>query len=152
MEPVSILAILVLNAAVGVWQSRSAQDSLDALKKLQPDSACVVRNGEWYHIISTSTRLIVSYFYFACVFVGDAANDRMGRAELLLVLYRMYPTCLGVLILGLMNAPACFVSCLSIVSPHVCQELVAVCVVENTHTICQLGRLTVHPLFCAMGT
>lgn len=46
MEPASILAILVLNAAVGVWQSRSAQDSLDALKKLQPDNACVVRDGE----------------------------------------------------------------------------------------------------------
>lgn len=45
MEPVSILAILILNAAVGVWQTRSAQDSLDALKKLQPDSACVVRDG-----------------------------------------------------------------------------------------------------------
>ncbi|CAM9628969.1 unnamed protein product [Scytosiphon promiscuus] len=46
VEPASILAILVLNAAVGVWQSRSAQDSLDALKKLQPDNACVVRDGE----------------------------------------------------------------------------------------------------------
>lgn len=46
VEPASILAILVLNAAVGVWQSRSAQDSLDALKKLQPDNACVIREGE----------------------------------------------------------------------------------------------------------
>lgn len=51
VEPASILAILVLNAAVGVWQTRSAQDSLDALKKLQPDSACVVRDGESYNLL-----------------------------------------------------------------------------------------------------
>ncbi|CAN0376849.1 unnamed protein product, partial [Discosporangium mesarthrocarpum] len=45
-EPLSILTILVLNAAVGVWQSLSAQDSLEALKKLQPENACVIRDGE----------------------------------------------------------------------------------------------------------
>jgi P-type Ca2+ transporter type 2C len=47
VEPVSIVLILALNAVIGVWQSRSAQDSLDALRKLQPDTACVLRGGQW---------------------------------------------------------------------------------------------------------
>jgi ATPase, P-type (transporting), HAD superfamily, subfamily IC len=47
MEPIVILAILVLNAAVGVWQSRQAEGSLDALKKLQPSLTCVLRDGKW---------------------------------------------------------------------------------------------------------
>lgn len=58
VEPASILAILVLNAAVGVWQSRSAQDSLDALKKLQPDNACVVRDGEISLPLHTASALM----------------------------------------------------------------------------------------------
>lgn len=44
VEPSVILAILVLNAAVGVWQSQSAADSLAALKKLQARLATVVRD------------------------------------------------------------------------------------------------------------
>lgn len=47
MEPLIILAILVLNAAVGVWQSRQAEGSLEALKKLQPSLATVMRDGVW---------------------------------------------------------------------------------------------------------
>jgi Ca2+-transporting ATPase len=47
MEPLIILAILFLNAAVGVWQSRQAEGSLEALKKLQPSLATVLRDGEW---------------------------------------------------------------------------------------------------------
>lgn len=47
VEPLVILAILVLNAAVGVWQSRSAEGSLEALKRLQPSLATVMRDGKW---------------------------------------------------------------------------------------------------------
>lgn len=46
-EPSIILAILILNALVGIWQNKSAESSLDALKKLQPDTACVLREGKW---------------------------------------------------------------------------------------------------------
>lgn len=48
-EPVVIAGILVINAVVGALQSRSAESSLEALKKLQPTAACVRRNGEWIH-------------------------------------------------------------------------------------------------------
>jgi Ca2+-transporting ATPase len=47
VEPLVILAILVLNAAVGVWQSQSASSSLDALQQLQPTLCTVKRNGNW---------------------------------------------------------------------------------------------------------
>eukprot|EP00557_Chaetoceros_sp_GSL56_P009848 CAMPEP_0176481274 /NCGR_PEP_ID=MMETSP0200_2-20121128/2730_1 /TAXON_ID=947934 /ORGANISM="Chaetoceros sp., Strain GSL56" /LENGTH=1135 /DNA_ID=CAMNT_0017877463 /DNA_START=117 /DNA_END=3522 /DNA_ORIENTATION=+ len=48
IEPADvILAILFLNAAVGVWQSRQAEGSLEALKKLQPSLTCVLRDGKW---------------------------------------------------------------------------------------------------------
>ena len=47
VEPIVILAILVLNAIVGVWQGKSAEGSLEALKKLQPSLATVLRNGKW---------------------------------------------------------------------------------------------------------
>lgn len=47
VEPLVILAILILNAAVGVWQSQSASDSLDALLKMQPTLSEPLRDGEW---------------------------------------------------------------------------------------------------------
>ena len=47
-EPIIIISILTINAAVGVWQSKSAEDSLEALKRLQPDTACVLREGVWH--------------------------------------------------------------------------------------------------------
>lgn len=47
VEPFVILAILILNAAVGVWQTSSAQGSLDALQKMQPAVATVLRDGSW---------------------------------------------------------------------------------------------------------
>lgn len=47
VEPFVIMAILVLNAAVGVWQSKSAEDSLEALQKMQPTLATALRDGEW---------------------------------------------------------------------------------------------------------
>jgi Ca2+-transporting ATPase len=48
-EPLVILAILVLNSVVGALQSRSAESSLEALKKLQPATASVLRNGGWVY-------------------------------------------------------------------------------------------------------
>ena len=47
VDPVVICLILVSNAAVGVWQEASADDSLAALKKLQPEQCCCKRDGEW---------------------------------------------------------------------------------------------------------
>jgi len=45
VEPFVILAILVINAAIGVIQSQSADDSLRALQQLQPSICRVVRDG-----------------------------------------------------------------------------------------------------------
>jgi Ca2+-transporting ATPase len=50
VEPLVILIILVANAFVGVWQESNAEKALDALKKLQPDSAMVLREGSWQSI------------------------------------------------------------------------------------------------------
>lgn len=45
VEPAVICAILLINAAVGVWQESSAASALDALKRLQPDKCRVLRDG-----------------------------------------------------------------------------------------------------------
>lgn len=68
VEPLVILAILVLNAAVGVWQSQSASDSLEALQKLQPTLATVVRNGG----------TTMAEFDAATVVPGDILEIRVG--------------------------------------------------------------------------
>eukprot|EP01041_Mallomonas_annulata_P012034 gene12034-25221_t len=47
VEPLIILSILVLNAVVGILQKQSAESALDALKNLQPDFSCVLRDGVW---------------------------------------------------------------------------------------------------------
>ena len=44
-EPVLILLIVVLNAAIGVFQENKAEKALDALKNLSAPHARVVRNG-----------------------------------------------------------------------------------------------------------
>lgn len=44
VEPMVIVAILILNAGVGVWQSQSASDSLKALEDLQAAECTVLRN------------------------------------------------------------------------------------------------------------
>jgi P-type Ca2+ transporter type 2C len=66
VEPMVILTILVLNAAVGVWQSQSAQGSLEALQRMQPALATVFRNG---HASSMEASQLVP---------GDVLEIRVG--------------------------------------------------------------------------
>jgi magnesium-transporting ATPase (P-type) len=46
-EPGTILLILLLNACMGIYQSSSAESSLQALKSLQAQTATVLRDGQW---------------------------------------------------------------------------------------------------------
>ena len=41
-----IVLILILNAAVGVWQESNAEAALEALKDLQGETARVIRGGK----------------------------------------------------------------------------------------------------------
>lgn len=66
VEPIVILTILVLNAAVGVWQSQSAQGSLEALQRMQPALATVIRNA---HVSSMEASQLVP---------GDVLEIRVG--------------------------------------------------------------------------
>jgi Ca2+-transporting ATPase len=45
VEPAVIIAILVLNAMVGVWQESNAEHALEALKEMQSDHAKTYRDG-----------------------------------------------------------------------------------------------------------
>lgn len=46
IEPLVIVLILVLNAAVGVWQETNAESALEALKEMTADTAKVFRDGQ----------------------------------------------------------------------------------------------------------
>lgn len=46
IEPFVILAILIANAIMGVWQENNAQNSLDALKQMQSEHAQCIRDGK----------------------------------------------------------------------------------------------------------
>ena len=50
VEPFVILTILILNAVIAIWQDSKAEKALDALKKLAPECAMVLRNGNWTSI------------------------------------------------------------------------------------------------------
>lgn len=45
-EPIIILSIIILNAIIGIWQESKAENTLQALKQMQSESARVLRNGK----------------------------------------------------------------------------------------------------------
>eukprot|EP00892_Ulva_mutabilis_P001770 jgi/Ulvmu1/11594/UM079_0038.1 len=45
IEPFVILLILILNAIVGVWQESNAENALESLKKMQPQTCTVLRDA-----------------------------------------------------------------------------------------------------------
>ena len=76
VEPLVIVAILLLNAAVGVWQSQSAQGSLEALKQMQPSLATVLRtNGDNGDTGATAAAKVVDA---SGLVPGDVIEVRVG--------------------------------------------------------------------------
>lgn len=52
-EALIILAILIVNAIIGVWQERKAQSSLEALNRMSAPHSKVLRDGSVTEIVST---------------------------------------------------------------------------------------------------
>ena len=78
VEPGIIIAILFLNAAVGVWQDLSARSSLESLEKMQPRLATVLRRQEDNDSsITTSSEWITDYDATRLV-PGDVIKLRVG--------------------------------------------------------------------------
>ena len=50
VEPVVIFTILILNAAIGIYQDYGAEQAIDALRELQSVYARVLRDDEWTNI------------------------------------------------------------------------------------------------------
>lgn len=53
VDPIIILAIVILNAVIGVVQESRAERSLEALQKLSAPTACVIRGGKTVKIPSS---------------------------------------------------------------------------------------------------
>ena len=60
VEPFVILAILVINAIVGVWQECNAEAALDALTEMQSEHASVIRDGKQVNSLTTSSPATLS--------------------------------------------------------------------------------------------
>ncbi|KAL7433272.1 hypothetical protein ACHAXM_006637 [Skeletonema potamos] len=77
VEPGIIIAILLLNAAVGVWQDLSARSSLESLEKMQPRLATVLRRQGDSSSTTTSSEWITDYDATKLV-PGDVIKVRVG--------------------------------------------------------------------------
>ncbi|KAI5015869.1 hypothetical protein ZWY2020_059408 [Hordeum vulgare] len=53
VEPLVIFLILVVNAAVGVWQETNAEKAHEALRQIQSDHAVVLLDAEWAPALPT---------------------------------------------------------------------------------------------------
>lgn len=60
-EPLVISSLLVINASVGVWQSKSAGNSIEALKAMQPSVCTVLRRRETENDNTIATEEIPEY-------------------------------------------------------------------------------------------
>lgn len=49
VEPLVILSVLIINSFVGIYQTQSASNSLQALKQLQAHTVSVLRDSIWIH-------------------------------------------------------------------------------------------------------
>jgi Ca2+-transporting ATPase len=83
VEPAVILLILLLNAVVGVWQSASASDSLEALRTLQPALATVVRgesdgDGESHGGGGPQQQQVLAGYPASQLVPGDVIHVRVG--------------------------------------------------------------------------